>query len=100
MQCSAVQLRPRRLPSAPPPFSTHTRAWIPPPRCLSIPRTLCSTSPPSLRSLPERDFDNFQFVNYTKVVRDNPKNPDVAFAIAALQEVPEQFEAIKALKLI
>jgi len=53
-----------------------------------------------MHRLPERDFDNFQFVNYTKVIRDNPTNPDIAFAIAALMEIPEQFEAIKHLKLI
>lgn len=40
--------------------------------------------------LPDRKFDNFQFVNLTKVVEENPSNPDVAFAIAALMEVPEQ----------
>ena len=40
--------------------------------------------------LPERKFDNFQFVNLTKVVQENPTNPDVAFAIAALMEIPEQ----------
>jgi len=50
--------------------------------------------------LPERAFDNFQFVNFSKVVHDNPKNPDIAFAIAALMEIPEQFQAIRALKYI
>jgi E3 ubiquitin-protein ligase RGLG len=41
-------------------------------------------------SLPQRKFDNFQFVNMTKLVEENPSNPDVAFAIGALMEIPEQ----------
>ena len=40
--------------------------------------------------LPDRRFDNFQFVNLTKIVEENRSNPDVAFAIAALMEIPEQ----------
>jgi hypothetical protein len=43
-------------------------------------------------ALPDRQFDNFQFVNFSKVYEDNPKNPDVAFALAALMEIPEQFQ--------
>ena len=50
--------------------------------------------------LPERRFDNFQFVNLTKVAMENSRNPDVAFAIAALMEVPEQFLAIRKLGYI
>ncbi len=45
-------------------------------------------------NLPERAFDNFQFVNYSKVTAENTSNPGVAFAVAALQEIPEQFKAI------
>lgn len=50
--------------------------------------------------LPQRRFDNFQFVNYTKVMAENPRNPDVSFAVAALMEVAEQYEAIRSLKLL
>ena len=48
-------------------------------------------------NLPARHFDNFQFVNATKVWEDNPHNPDVAFAIAALMEIPEGYLAIRKL---
>ncbi len=51
-------------------------------------------------NLPERTFDNFQFVNFSDVVAKNPANPDVAFAVAALQEIPEQFKAIRKLGYI
>lgn len=47
--------------------------------------------------LPDRRFDNFQFVNLTKVALENKASPDVAFAIAALMEVPEQFIQIRKL---
>jgi len=40
--------------------------------------------------LPERKFDNFQFVNFHETWIQNPDNPEAAFATAALQEVPEQ----------
>lgn len=39
--------------------------------------------------LPERSFDNFQFVEYEK------QECDVNFACAALQEIPEQYRTIK-----
>jgi hypothetical protein len=51
-------------------------------------------------NLPERAFDNFQFVNFSKVVAESKENPDVQFAIAALQEIPEQFKAIRKLGYI
>lgn len=50
--------------------------------------------------LPQRKFDNFQFVNYTKIFRQEHSNFDVAFSVAALQEIPEQFAAIKKLQLL
>jgi len=50
--------------------------------------------------LPDRRFDNFQFVEFKRVVNERTENPDVAFAVAALQEIPDQYQAIKALKLL
>jgi E3 ubiquitin-protein ligase RGLG len=38
--------------------------------------------------IPKRRFDNFQFVEYSKMLRQNPRNPEVGFATAALMEVP------------
>ncbi|KAF2069420.1 hypothetical protein CYY_009255 [Polysphondylium violaceum] len=51
--------------------------------------------------IPERAYDNFQFVDSAKIF-NNPKseNKVVEFAVAALQEIPEQFQAIKALGLL
>ncbi len=46
--------------------------------------------------LPKRRFDNFQFVNYTDITQNAPNaDPDLAFALAALMEIPDQFRAIK-----
>ncbi|ELP87826.1 copine, putative [Entamoeba invadens IP1] len=42
-------------------------------------------------------FDNFNFVNYYKVCEGHVENPDIAFATAALCEVPEQYAFIKQL---
>mmetsp|Transcript_44561 Transcript_44561/g.115885 ORF Transcript_44561/g.115885 Transcript_44561/m.115885 type:complete len:114 (-) Transcript_44561:577-918(-) len=39
--------------------------------------------------LPERRFDNVQFVNYNEVIK-RAENEEVSFATAALMEVPEQ----------
>jgi len=51
--------------------------------------------------LPARRYDNFQFVEFNAVFGDaKVENPDVAFAIAALQEIPEQFQEIKRLHLL
>jgi hypothetical protein len=43
--------------------------------------------------LPERDFDNFQFVHFNRVI--NSENAEVKFALDALMEIPEQFDYIK-----
>jgi len=49
--------------------------------------------------LPQRKFDNFQFVPFNDVMNSG-KNPEVAFAVAALMEVPEQYKLIRKLKLL
>jgi hypothetical protein len=44
--------------------------------------------------LPERDFDNFQFVPfYNKMIKS--ENAEVEFAKHALMEIPDQYEYIK-----
>ncbi|XP_062093067.1 E3 ubiquitin-protein ligase RGLG4 [Humulus lupulus] len=45
--------------------------------------------------LPAREFDNFQFVNFTNIMSSNtsPAEKETAFALAALMEVPFQYKA-------
>jgi len=51
--------------------------------------------------LPQRRFDNFQFVDFNSVMtRPRVENYDCEFAVAALQEIPDQFAEIKRLQLL
>lgn len=46
--------------------------------------------------LPQRRFDNFQFVDFNSVFRRYPgQTRDAAFAVHALMEIPEQYQFIK-----
>eukprot|EP01095_Lingulamoeba_sp_RSL-Kostka_P012877 TRINITY_DN5201_c0_g1_i2.p1 TRINITY_DN5201_c0_g1~~TRINITY_DN5201_c0_g1_i2.p1 ORF type:complete len:290 (+),score=69.82 TRINITY_DN5201_c0_g1_i2:64-933(+) len=49
-------------------------------------------------NLPSRKFDNFQFVNYNKVLGNF--NSEVEFSRMCLQEIPDQYLAIRKLKLL
>jgi hypothetical protein len=48
--------------------------------------------------LPSRKFDNFQFVDFNKAMQG--RHPETSFAIAALTEIPEQYQAIRKLGLL
>lgn len=48
--------------------------------------------------LPQRQFDNFHFVPYAEVTTD-VKNPNYAFALHALKEIPAQYKSIRDLNL-
>lgn len=52
--------------------------------------------------IPARDFDNFQFVNFTEIMSRNIATPEkeAAFALAALMEVPLQYKAVKEMDLL
>uniref|UniRef100_A0A9I9DK92 RING-type domain-containing protein n=1 Tax=Cucumis melo TaxID=3656 RepID=A0A9I9DK92_CUCME len=52
--------------------------------------------------IPARDFDNFQFVNFTEIMSKNIGVPEkeAAFALAALMEVPFQYKAVTEMGLI
>jgi len=49
--------------------------------------------------LPTRKFDNFQFVNFHKTLIQ-AENREVDFALAALQEIPDQFQEIRRLQYL
>ncbi|XP_023899531.2 E3 ubiquitin-protein ligase RGLG3 isoform X2 [Quercus suber] len=50
-------------------------------------------------NIPQRLFDNFQFVNFTKIMSDNieASKKETAFALAALMEIPFQYRATQTL---
>ncbi|KAK6922795.1 Copine, C-terminal [Dillenia turbinata] len=50
--------------------------------------------------IPQRAFDNFQFVNFTKIMSENsePSKKETAFALAALMEIPFQYRATQSLQ--
>jgi hypothetical protein len=51
-------------------------------------------------SLPYRQFDNFQFVDFNRVLKLNQNKPEIGFATAALMEIPDQFKCIRQLGLL
>ncbi|MED6181221.1 E3 ubiquitin-protein ligase rglg2 [Stylosanthes scabra] len=53
-------------------------------------------------NIPARDFDNFQFVNFTEIMSKNipPSRKEAAFALAALMEIPSQYKAAIELNIL
>nr|GEW90128.1 E3 ubiquitin-protein ligase RGLG2-like isoform X2 [Tanacetum cinerariifolium] len=53
-------------------------------------------------NIPQREFDNFQFVNFTEIMSKNvPSNrKEAEFALSALMEVPSQYKATIELNLL
>lgn len=51
-------------------------------------------------SLAQRRFDNFQFVDFTGLANASGYNVDIPFAVAALQEVPEQLASMRRLGIL
>ncbi|GJS13773.1 E3 ubiquitin protein ligase RGLG2-like protein [Tanacetum coccineum] len=52
--------------------------------------------------IPRREFDNFQFVNFTGIMSSDlsPTHKEAAFALAALMEIPIQYSAVTELGLL
>ncbi|CAA2985318.1 E3 ubiquitin-protein ligase RGLG2-like [Olea europaea var. sylvestris] len=53
-------------------------------------------------NIPVRDFDNFQFVNFTEIMCKNvhQSRKETEFALAALMEIPSQYKATMELNLL
>ncbi|XP_043722167.1 E3 ubiquitin-protein ligase RGLG3-like isoform X1 [Telopea speciosissima] len=53
-------------------------------------------------NIPQRSFDNFQFVNFTKIMSENKEmsKKETAFALAALMEIPFQYKATQKLRIV
>ncbi|ETK78889.1 hypothetical protein L915_15201 [Phytophthora nicotianae] len=51
-------------------------------------------------TLPKRNFENFHFVNFNHVMCENPEQPALGLAIAALAHIPDQLAAIRRLGLL
>ena len=52
--------------------------------------------------LPARSFDNFQFVEFHRIMSSQStyKNPQAALALQALMEVPDQYKIMKSRGMI
>ncbi|XP_065616750.1 E3 ubiquitin-protein ligase RGLG4 [Quercus suber] len=52
--------------------------------------------------IPAREFDNFQFVNFTAIMSKDvsPSEKETAFALAALMEIPIQYQAARELGIL
>ncbi|KAJ4976735.1 hypothetical protein NE237_001841 [Protea cynaroides] len=53
-------------------------------------------------NIPGRQFDNFQFVNFTDIMKEelNPSKKEAAFAQVALEKIPDQYKKSEELKLL
>ncbi|KAJ3681183.1 hypothetical protein LUZ60_015672 [Juncus effusus] len=53
-------------------------------------------------NIPDRSFDNFQFVNFTDIMSKNIPQPkkEAEFALAALMEIPAQYKATIELRIL
>ncbi|PSR87542.1 E3 ubiquitin-protein like [Actinidia chinensis var. chinensis] len=53
-------------------------------------------------NIPARDFDNFQFVNFTEIMSKNvpQSRKETEFALAALMEIPSQYKATMELNIL